>query len=64
MPLQKLLREAEQLGILNISADGPPTEALLKDSIRAEKEFQRQYGKLFEQNRADFEGKYTAKKGN
>jgi hypothetical protein len=57
MSLQKLLKEAENMGILSISADGPPTEALLRDSIKAEKEFRRQYGNLVEQNRAAFNEK-------
>jgi hypothetical protein len=64
MSLQKLLKEAENLGILNISADGPPTEALLRDSIKAEKEFKRQYGDLVAQNKAVFDAsRHIAKKG-
>jgi hypothetical protein len=63
MSLQKLLKEAENMGILNISADGPPSEALLRDSIKAEKEFRQRYGDMVEQNKAIFnEGKHTAKK--
>jgi hypothetical protein len=57
MSLQKLLKEAEDIGILSISAGGPPSEALLRDSIKAEKEFRRQYGDLVEQNKADFNEK-------
>ncbi|MDR2028852.1 MAG: hypothetical protein LBP93_04860 [Treponema sp.] len=62
MSLQKLLKEADNMGILSISANGPPSEALLRDSIKAEKEFRRQYGDLVEQNKAAFNEKRSKAK--
>jgi hypothetical protein len=38
MALQDLIKEANELGILNVSAHGGVTEAILKDAISAAKE--------------------------
>jgi hypothetical protein len=54
MALEKLLKEANELGIQSVFADGLPSETLLKDSIKAEKEFRKQYGETVEKDRAAY----------
>lgn len=60
MALQKLLNEMDSLGIEYVFANGAPSESLLKDAIKAEKEFRRQYGDMVERNFATQEQKHEA----
>jgi len=50
MALEKLLDEMNSLGIEYVFANGKPSESLLKDAIKAEKEFKRSYGDMVERN--------------
>lgn len=56
MAMQKLLKKMEDLGLC-VFANGAPSEALLQDAIKAEKDFRKEYGDIVEQNIAAREQK-------
>jgi len=58
MALKNLLNEMDSLGIGYVFANGAPSESLLKDAIKAEKEFKRSYGDMVERNFAAQEQKH------